>query len=477
MPGKDGRQGARRAGDRMSKRWKLVAGTALSLATLMGSASAFAETIEDALVAAYSGNPDLQAARAKLRAVDEGVSQARAGWLPTISLNASYGYTSTRAVSPFTSFGIISPKTQVHPTQGDLTLVQPLFTSGRTYYSIRQAKADVRAGRADLRLAEEQVLLNAVTAFMNVIRDQSVLELNHNNVEVLKRQLQATRDRFQVGELTRTDVAQAEARLANAASSLTAAEASLTASRSNYQTVVGQAPGSLTGPTGLPPLPGAEMDALEIGLQENPSLVGARERETASRFAVAVAKGALGPTVELQAQLAHGEDMQIRGDQTDSKSIVAQIRIPLYQGGAEWSRVREAKQVNSQSLAAIASTERQVVEGVANAWEGLRSARAERDSGQEQVRANRVAFEGVQQEAKVGSRTTLDVLNAEQELLNAQVSLVGAERNEVVAAYQLISSIGRLTAEQLALPVQVYDPTAYYRKVNFKLIGWDTKTH
>jgi outer membrane protein len=335
----------------------------------------------------------------------------------------------------------------------------------------------VRAGRADLRVAEQTVLLNAVSAFMNVIRDQSILELNTNNLDVLKRQLQATNDRFHVGELTRTDVAQAEARLANASSSLTQAQAQLTASRSNYQTLIGQAPGSLTPPTALPPVPAEEMDALEIGLQENPSLVGARERETSSRFAVAVAKGALGPTVSLQAQLAHTEDVQIRGDQSDSKSILAQIHIPLYQGGEEWSRIRQAKQVNSESLAAIASTERQVVEGVANAWEGLRSAKAQTDSGKEQARANRVAFEGVQQEAKVGSRTTLDVLNAEQELLNAQVALVGAQRNEVVAAYQLISSIGRLSGEQLALPVQTYDPTAYYRKVNFKLIGWDTKTH
>jgi outer membrane protein len=456
-------------------RRRALPGLALGLAALLSSGSAFAETIEDALVAAYNSNPDLQAARARLRAVDEGVPQARAGWLPTITINASYGYTSTRSASPFASF--IGSKQQVHPSQGDLTIVQPLFTSGRTYYSVRQAKADVRAGRADLRASEQQILVNAVSAFMNVIRDQSILELNHNNLDVLKRQLQATRDRFQVGELTRTDVAQAEARLANAASSLTQAEANLTVSRSNYQTVIGQAPGSLTAPTSLPPLPSAEMDALEIGLQENPSLVGARERETASRFAIAVAKGALGPTIDLQAQLAHAEDNQIKGDQSDSKSIMAQIRIPLYQGGAEWSRVRQAKQVNSQSLATIASTERQVVEGIANAWEGLRAARAQTDSGKEQVRSNQVAFEGVQQEAKVGSRTTLDVLNAEQELLNAQVSLVGAQRNEVVAAYQLISAIGRLSAEQLALPAQPYDSTAYYRKVNFKLVGWDVRTH
>ena len=438
---------------------------------------AYAETLEDALVSAYSTNPDLQAARARLRAVDEGVPQARAGWLPTITVNASYGWQHNRQDSPFTSLPGVANKTSLHPMAGDITAVQPLFTSGRTYYSIRQAKADVRAGRADLRDAEAQVLLKTVSAFMNVIRDQSTVDLNNNNVEVLKKQLEATRDRFRVGELTRTDVAQSEARLAAAVSGLTGAQAQLTASRANYESVIGQAPGTLSKPSVVPVLPAEELDALEIGLRENPLLVGARERETASRFAVAVAKGALGPTIELQGQLAHNEQSTVATDQSDSKSLIAQIRIPLYQGGAEWAKVRQAKQLNSQSLAGIASAERQVVEAVANAWEQVRATKAEIDSDRESVRANTVAFEGVQQEAKVGSRTTLDVLNAQQELINSQVALVGSERNFYVAAYQLVSSIGRLSAEQLSLPVQAYDPTAYYRKVNFKLIGWDTKTH
>ena len=458
------------------KKWGTVSGAALSLAVLLLAPSpAPAETLEDALVSAYASNPDLQAARAKLRATDEEVPTARAGWLPTITVNASYGYQSTRQSSPFNLLGVPA-KSQLHPAQGDLTAVQPLFTSGRTYYSIRQAKADVRAGRADLRASEAQVLLNAVSAFMNVIRDQSTVELNENNVDVLKKQLEATRDRFRVGELTRTDVAQSEARLAAAISGLTQAQANLTASRASYESVIGQAPATLTKPSVIPVVPAEELDALEAGLRENPALVGARERETASRFAVAVAKGALGPTIELQGSLSHNEQNTVPTDQTDSRSLIAQIRIPLYQGGAEWAKIRQAKQLNSQSLAGIASAERQVVEGVANAWEGLRAAKAQIESDREQVRANRVAFEGVQQEAKVGSRTTLDVLDAEQELLNAQVALVGSERNYYVAAYQLVGSMGRLSAEQLSLPVQVYDPTAYYRKVNFKLIGWDTRT-
>jgi outer membrane protein len=453
----------------------LGTGLALAAALAVLPSAAKAETLEDALVAAYSTNPDLQAARAKLRATDEEVPQARAGWLPTITVTGSFGYQSSHSKSPLSVFGGGSERT-LHPLQGAVTAVQPLFTSGKTYYSIRQAKADVRAGEADLRGSEAAVLLNAVSAYMNVIRDQSTLELNKNNVDVLKRQLEATRDRFRVGELTRTDVAQAEARLAAAVSSQTQAEAQLTASRANYESVVGQAPGSLAKPAMIPVLPTEELDALEVGLREHPALVAARERETASRFAVAVAKAALGPTINLQGQLQHSEQNSLANDQTDGNSLTAQLRIPLYQGGAEWSAIRQAKQVNSQSLAGIATAERQVVEAVANAWEGLRSAKSQLDSSREQVRSNQVAFEGVQQEAKVGSRTTLDVLNAEQELLNSQVSLVGSERNLYVAAYQLISAMGRLSAGQISLPVEVYDPTAYYRKVNFKLIGWDTKT-
>lgn len=462
-------------------RHALVVNRSRFLARILGSllalgafaVPAWAESLEDALTAAYATNPDLQGARAKLRAVDEGVPQARAGWLPTITVTGSWGYNDRRQDTAFS--GLTGKRQKLHPMTGAVDVVQPLFTSGRTYYSIRQAKADVRAGRADLRAAEATVLLSAVTAYMNVIRDQSIVDLNTSNVAVLKKQLEATRDRFQVGELTRTDVAQAEARLAAAVSSLTQAQANLTASRSSYQTSMGHAPGSLAKPDKVPVLPADELDALEIGLRENPNLVGARERETASRFAVAVAKGALGPTIELQGELAHNEQSSIRRDQADTQSLIAQIRIPIYQGGAEWSKIREAKQLNSQSLAAIASTERSVVESVANSWEALRAARAQTESDREQVRANTVAFDGVSQEAKVGSRTTLDVLNAEQELLNAQVSLVGAERNLFVATYQLLSSVGRLSAEQIALPVAPYDPTAYYRKVEYKLIGWDTR--
>jgi outer membrane protein len=432
---------------------------------------AFADTLQDALVAAYSTNPQLAAERARQRAVDENVSIARAGWRPTIIMTGSYGYQHSR-----TTIGFAPGITQTHPASGNVTATQPIFDGLRTPYAIREAKAQVRAGRASLDSVEQDVMLAVVTAYVNVQRDQAVVDLNRSNVDVLKRELQATNDRFSVGELTRTDVAQAQARLGGAQSALTQAEANLTNSLSSYERTVGQKPGTLAPPPPIPALPASEDEALDVGLKENPSLLAARENETASRYGVMVAKGALLPAIDVRGRLEHDEETLTPTSQTDSKSVVAEVTVPLYQAGSDWARVRQAKQTNSQNLMLIASTERQVREGVSNAWEQLGAARAQIQSDEEQVRANEIAYEGVRQEAQVGSRTTLDVLNAEQELLNARVSLVGSQRNEYVAAFQLLSSIGRLSAQELGLPVKAYDPKTYYRKVNHKFIGWDTKT-
>ncbi len=429
--------------------------------------SARSETLEDALIVAYSTNPDLQAARAQLRAIDEGVNQAQSGWLPHVQIVATYGYTHRRSTPNFSPISL----QQLHPSDASASVTQTLYSGGRVYYSVRRAKANVRAGRADLRDTEQQVLLGVVTSYTDVQRDQAVVDLNRNNVDVLKRQLEATRDRFDVGQLTRTDVSQAEARLAAAVTQLTAAEAQLTASRSAYLRVVGQAPGTLGPPPVPPALPPTEDEALVIGLKESPTLVAAREREIASRFSVAVARGGLLPTVQIVGELDHNEDQSIKGAQSDSRAVYAQATWPLYQGGEEWSLIRQARQVNTQNIQLIASAERGVTESVANSWEQLRSARSQVESSREQVRANELAYEGVRQEAQVGSRTTLDALNAEQELLNSKVSLVTSQRNAYVAGYQLLSAVGRLSAKSIGLPVDPYEPEAYYRKAKWKLIG------
>lgn len=446
----------------------LIATTALAAP----GPTALADTLQDALVAAYSTNPQLAAERARLRATDENVPIARAGWRPTITVTGSYGYQHTRTVGPTLVPGIV----QTHPASGDVTARQTIFDGLRTPYAIREAKARSRAGRATLDSVEQEVLGAVVAAYLDVLRDQAVVDLNRSNVDVLRRELQATNDRFSVGELTRTDVSQAEARLARALSGLTQAEANLITSRAAYERIVGQKPGTLAPPPPLPPLPATEEEALEIALKENPALAAAREAETASRYGVEVARADLWPNISVRGRLSHNEQTISRASQTDSKSLVAEITVPIYQGGAEWARIRQAKQTNSENLMRIAVAERQVRQDVSNAWEQLRAARAQIKSDEEQVRANEIAYEGVRQEALVGSRTTLDVLDAEQELLNARVALVTSQRNEYVAAFRVLSAIGRLSAQELGLPVKPYDPTTYYRKVNHKPFGWDTKT-
>jgi len=424
------------------------------------------DTLVDALVAAYNTNPTILAERARLRATDENVAQAVSGWRPTISAQARYGSETTRRAAGLGQ--LFGTQNTTNPKTGSMVLSQPIFQGFRTLNQTRQAKAEVRAGRELLLSTEQQILLDAATAYIDVVQNQAVLELTQNNVRVLQRELEAAQDRFEVGEITRTDVAQAEARLSGAKSNLTAAEAELTSSREIYRRVVGHMPGTLSVPEMLPQLPPTEEEAAAVALANNPELMGAIEAEQASQYAVKVAKGALLPSVEFEASADHAEDQSIMGDQTSGYSFVGQIVVPIYQAGAEYSRIRQVKELNNADRMRIAEVRRLVVENVAVAWERLRASRDVIKSSREQVRANEIAFEGVQQEAQVGSRTTLDVLNAEQELLDSRVVLVRARRDEFVATYALLAAIGRMTAANLALPVDTYDPTRNYKRVKYK---------
>jgi outer membrane protein len=424
-----------------------------------------AETLFEAMAQAYQNNPTLQAERASVRAADEGVPQAAAGWRPSITATGRIGR------SRQDSFFAPAPIT-VSPKVGSIILNQPLFRGGRTVNSTRQAKNLVKSGRAQLDSTEQTVLLDTVSAYMDVVRDVAVLDLNVNNVQVLRRQLEANQDRFRVGEITRTDVAQSEARLSRAISSRIGAEAQLTASRAAYQKMVGQMPGTLASPPPLPEMPATEDEAHVIARAESPVLKAARFAERSAYYAVKAAKGELLPTVSLEGKYQRTDQTFNKLSSTETKEITAQITVPLYQAGAEYSRIRQRAQEHSRAMARIAEAERQVAEGVANAWEGLRAARAIIESSHSQVRANEIALEGVRQEAFVGSRTTLDVLDAEQELLDSRVELVRAKRNEYVAAYQLLAAIGRLNAKWLALPVKTYEPKQHYDKVKSKWVGW-----
>ncbi len=357
-----------------------------------------------------------------------------------------------------------------------MTATQPLYEGGRVGAQRDLAKSQIAAGRASLRNVEAQVLLGVVTAYMDVVRDQEALELARRQVELLERQRQAAQDRFDVGEVTRTDVAQAEARLSGARTGLISAEAQLTASRAAFASVVGAPPQNLERDPRLPPLPDSQAAALEAALASNAQLAAAQAGAQGAEAAVALAQSALLPNVNLTAEYSRGESSTEIGPlttnrDTDSTTIGIGANVPLYQGGAEWSAIRQAKQTLNQNRLLVAQAERQVAEAISDAWNGLVAATSAIDSASQQVTASEIAAEGVRQEADVGSRTTLDVLNAEQELLNARVTLVQNRRNRYVAAYSLLAAMGQLNAETLGLGVEIYDPTIHADDVAGKLIG------
>lgn len=444
--------------------------TGLALAGLLVF-PAGAETLQDALVAAYNNNPQLLAQRAQVRATDETVPQALGGWRPTVSLTGQTG-------RQHSENNVRESNTSPRSLTGNLS--QPIYRGGRTTASVSQAESNVLAARAFLHQTEQTILNGVVAAYMNVLRDQAIVELNRNNESVLSRQLQATRDRFEVGELTRTDTAQAESRLSGATTTRIQAENNLIASRAVYQRLVGTPPVDLTPAPAITGLPETQDDAIRIALDENPTVVQAEYVEEASRYAVRSALGVLLPTVSLNASASRSENQSTTTTTTtnvgatDTQSITAQVSVPLYQSGSEYAAVRAAKETNSQRRIEIDVQRRQAIENTIRAWSSLLTATDRIRSGADQVRAAEVALDGVRQESDVGSRTTLDVLNAEQELLNARVALVVAERDEYVAAFDLRSAIGRLTAAQLALPVEVYDPAIHYRAVRNKLFGLST---
>ncbi len=446
-----------------------------SLFVLPVTASAATISLSEALGIAYETNPQLSAAQAGLRATDEEVAKANAGWRPSINAQGGWGLQQ----ADITGFGTISG----HPLQGQLTIVQPLFRGGRTYADIGRAKALVRAGRAQLLATEQSVLLDAATAYMDVVRDEEAVKLQQSNVDVLKQQRAETEQRFKAGELTRTDVSQAQARLAGAQSDLISARGRLAADRASFAQVIGRMPETLQRTPPLPQLPETPEDALGQALQSNPALVSARENARAADYAVDSAVGALLPSVALQGQYQYqrggfntfssglpGETGALSVTQKLT-SIQGVVNVPIYQGGADEAAVRQVKQYRSQAEMNIVASDRSVRQAIQSAWETFVSARATIDSNKEQVKADTIAFEGVKREQQVGGRTTLDVLNAQQELLNSQLAAVVAERNTVVAAFQLLAAAGKLTVKDLGLKVNLYDPQEHYDDNAARWIG------
>jgi TolC family type I secretion outer membrane protein len=437
---------------------------AVALVAVLTAPPAGAASLRDALVTTYLTSPRLEAGRSELRQVDETVPQALSGYRPSLFLNGDL--TGERST---VRQGEVFEQNRAGKSV-NLSLRQNLYAGGGTQAQVSRAENQVQAQRSRLYGLEQQVLLDAVDAYTAAYRDQAVLDLALNNEERLKRQLEATRDRFDVGEVARTDVAQAEARLSRARADVEQAKADLASSRAAYQRVVGEEPTKLEEPKVLAELPKTEDETRAFAAQ-NPDIVAATFDLYAARDNVDVAFSDLLPSLDLRGELEYADEptAQIEWGRTGLLGLT--LSIPLYQGGGEYSRVRQNRQVVRQRRDDLETAHRSVQELVTSSWERLLAATAAIEAFRAEVRANQIALEGVQQEALVGARTVLDVLDAEQELFTSQVNLVRASREEVLASYQLKLAVGQLTVEGLSLPVQAYNPVAYYDANRTRLFG------
>lgn len=430
-------------------------------------------TLTEALAATYSTQPALQASRARLRATDENVPQALSGWRPTVVLQgtAGGGDGTSRTYSPLV--GRVQVTNNGRPLATvQATVTQNLYTGGRTQANVNRAKNQVMAERGTLIQQEQTSFNNTVSAYMGVIQTAQILALNINNEQVLAKQLQATNDRFRVGEITRTDVAQAEAALAGATAQRETAAGNLQTARGTFQQIIGFLPPDdliEPQPLGLPVK--SEQEARAMASANNPAVIVALFNDAAARDAVDVAGAALLPQISLQGQTFQQNNSSTPRSQALGYQVVAQVSVPVYQGGSEYAAVRQARQTQQQTQRLIDDARRTAVQAAVQSWQTLASQRAAAASTRAQIRANEIALEGVQREAIVGSRTTLDVLNAQQTLLNSRTSLVQNLTQLVLASYQVAAAVGRLTARDMHLPVPLYDETAYYQAVKDRWIG------
>ena len=424
---------------------------------------------------AYQNNPSLNAQRASLRATDENVPQALSGYRPKLSLTATGGYNYQNATSIFPLGGalVTSPFAQNFYSRtiganGTYTLFNGFQTANRT----RQAESQVDAARETLRVTEQQVLLDAATAYMNFLRDAAVLELQRRNVEVLTEQLKQTRDRFNVGEVTRTDVAQAESRLAAGRSQLLAAQSQYVTSRANYRRVIGVDPGSLAAGTPVDRLsPNVLAKAIAQGQAQSPSVLAAAYGADVAELAVKVSEGALYPNLTLTGSVLQGQTPAFEVIRLTQLSAVAQLTVPIYQGGGEHSAIRQSKETLGQQRLNLDVNRDQARATVVQSGASSTPPKRRSNSTTAQVNSAEIALNGVREEARVGQRTTLDVLNAQQELVNARVALVTAQHDRVVASYTLLAAVGALSMQRLGLNVQVYDPMVHYQQVRDAWVG------
>jgi len=463
-----------------SKRLKNVAAQRLArllmFTTLIASGTAHAETLQSALSAAYLNNPNLNAQRAATRATDENVPKATAGYRPTVTASGQSGLQNSEVHSNGTN-GWTNTTTNTIPTTIGVTVQQNLWNGQRTDNSVRQAESGVLAQRETLRNTEQNVFQDGVTYYMNVLRDSAIYHLQGNNVEVLQEQLRQTQDRFKVGEVTRTDVAQAQAGLAKGQSDKLVAESNLKTSMANFRLVVGKQPAKLepVKPASVG-VPKSLDEAIRISQIEHPAIQASLHGVDSANLNVKVLEGSLYPTVNLVGQVQRGYDTVSNqsGSRSWVASIMGQISVPIYDGGLSTASIRQAKELAGQQELQTDYQRDQVRAAVVSSWGVLSNSKAVVEAAQSQVNASEIALNGVREEAKVGQRTTLDVLNAQQTLLNARVSLVTAQRDRVVASYALLSAIGRLSAGNLGLRAARYDATTHFDQVKDKWYGLRT---
>jgi outer membrane protein len=451
---------------------KVVTGAAAAvlLLSFVGSAPALADTIEAALVRAYQNNPQLNAQRASVRGTDENVPQALSGYRPKVAVTATAGYQYGDSLSNFGTpidFAGATP-----PTSVGATATQTLYNGNQTANKTRAAESQVSGAREGLRVLEQTILLAAATIYMDYLRDSAIVEVQRSNVRVLDQTLKQTRDRFNVGEVTRTDVAQSEAQLAAGKTQLLAAEATLTTTKANFRRIIGNEPEALA--PGSPVdrfLPGTLPGAVELSLIENPNVTAAMYGIDVNYLQVKVNEGALLPTVTMQASVQQAYQQNVTAPRTFAASAIAQVSVPIFQGGAEYSLIRQSKETLAQQRLVLEQTRDQTRANTVTAWGQLVAGKAQVASAQSQVTASEIALNGVREEAKAGQRTTLDVLNAQQALVNARVALVTAQHDRVVASYAVLTAVGRLSPQVLNLPTSVYDPSVHYQQVRDSWYG------
>jgi outer membrane protein len=444
-----------------------------SLIVALAAGTASADTLREALVSTYNANPTLTGQRETLKSTDAGVAVARAAGRPQVS--ATVGV--TRDLTRSGRFDVGGSKGPF--LTGGVDVSYPLFQGGTVRNNIEAAKTRVEAGRAVLRAVEGDIFTEAVAAYMDVIRDRAIVELNENQVRVLGTNLEATRDRFEIGDVTRTDVAQSEARLSLGRSNLTTAQGRLATSEENYRRVIGKRPDQLQPPPPLPPLPATADQAVQIALANNADLIAVTRQAEAANFDVRSARGSRLPTVSAvasgdYANTISGDTQGIPRSGT-ATSVGVQGRIPLYQGGLPAARIRQAQALEGETLERRVATERAVVASARSAYAVYQAATNAIASNQVAVSANELALEGARAENSVGTRTILDVLNAEQELLNSQVALVTARRDQYVAGFQLLNAMGQAEADDLGLDGgPLYDPLGNYRRVAGSWSDWSS---